>query len=223
MRPLSLLALLALAACQSPFNGANDALSVAERHPINVDTRMISENIAVGPETFTLTAAEREAARRLLEDFRVRGVGKLSIASPTSSPNAAAVVQVTAELTNIAKDVGVPVGALDIAGYRSSGAEQRAPIVVSYMVYQATPSACGQWDTNLSFSPLNKVSPNFGCATQNNIAALVENPRDLVEPETMTGADQARRAVTLKKYREGEVTAAKTMDDESAAVSEVNK
>jgi pilus assembly protein CpaD len=45
---------------------------------------------------------------------------------------------------------------------------------------------------------------NFGCATQRNLAAMVANPSDLVQPRGETPAYSARRSVALEKYRKGE-------------------
>jgi pilus assembly protein CpaD len=43
---------------------------------------------------------------------------------------------------------------------------------------------------------------NFGCATQNNLAAQIANPEDLVAPRGMTPIDATRRNAAIKEYRE---------------------
>lgn len=48
--------------------------------------------------------------------------------------------------------------------------------------WKAIPSPCGDFEDNLAYNPNNVHAPNFGCATQNNLARAVVNPRDLVEP-----------------------------------------
>ena len=50
----------------------------------------------------------------------------------------------------------------------------------------------------------NRHYESFGCATQQNLAAMVDNPLDLLYPRGMTPADAARRATVLDKYRRGE-------------------
>jgi pilus assembly protein CpaD len=47
----------------------------------------------------------------------------------------------------------------------------------------------------------------FGCATQQNLAAMVNNPLDLMYPRGLTPADAARRTDVLSKYRTGNATA----------------
>ena len=50
----------------------------------------------------------------------------------------------------------------------------------------------------------NRPYWNLGCAYQRNLAAMVDNPADLVQPRGETPAYTARRSVVLDKYRKGE-------------------
>ena len=45
---------------------------------------------------------------------------------------------------------------------------------------------------------------NLGCATQRNLAAMVANPADLVQPRGEDPISTSRRTVVLDKYRKGE-------------------
>ena len=67
------------------------------------------------------------------------------------------------------------------------------PIRISYVRYVAEGPQCGDFPTNLASQPDNLNSENFGCATQKNLAAMVANPADLVEPRTMTPRSEERR------------------------------
>jgi pilus assembly protein CpaD len=71
--------------------------------------------------------------------------------------------------------------------------------------------------------PDNPSPVNFGCATQNNLAAMVADPADLVMPRTMTASDAQRRGTVFEKYRKGEITATTRDQHDSAALSEVAK
>jgi len=223
LKPAAICAALLLGACQSPFNGANDAWSEQGAHPITVSTKLVSEQFRVGADEFTLRQDDREKVMSLAADYRGRGVGKLTIAAPQGSPNASVAVQIAAEMTDIAGGAGIAARDVDVAGYHAALGEPKAPIILSYTVYDASPSACGNWTTNYTFAPHNFTTPNHGCATQNNLAAMVENPRDLTVPRTQQAADQGRRQVTLDKYRKGEVTASQKDEQASGTSSEVNK
>jgi pilus assembly protein CpaD len=62
---------------------------------------------------------------------------------------------------------------------------------------------------------------NFGCAVQHNLAAQIENPRDLVEPRALGTSDAMRRATVMNAYEKGTPTAAAKTADQSVAVSNV--
>jgi pilus assembly protein CpaD len=63
--------------------------------------------------------------------------------------------------------------------------------------------------------------PDFGCSVQQNIAAMVADPKDLVAPREMGPGDAVRRATLVKQYETGAVTAAAKSQDQSGAVSTV--
>jgi pilus assembly protein CpaD len=65
--------------------------------------------------------------------------------------------------------------------------------------------------------------PNFGCATQHNLAAMVADPRDLVAPRRVDAADAQRRMTVLDKYRKGQTTPAEKTAAQSGTVADVNK
>ena len=52
--------------------------------------------------------------------------------------------------------------------------------------WKAIPSPCGDFEDNLAYNPNNVLAPNFGCASQNNLARAVVDPRDLVESRPAT-------------------------------------
>jgi pilus assembly protein CpaD len=56
---------------------------------------------------------------------------------------------------------------------------------------------------------------------QHNIAAQIENPRDIVEPRALGSSDAMRRATVMDAYEKGAPTAATKNADQSVAVSDV--
>jgi len=212
-----------IVACQSPFNGVKDAWTDQSAHPITITTHLVTNQFSVNPSDSALRQDDRDRFAALAADYLARGVGKLAITSPQGVANSAVAGQIASQMTTIANAQGVSMRDIDLAGYRAPGGAVGAPIILTYTVYDATPSSCGDWTTNYAFAPLNHVTPNHGCATQNNLSAMVENPRDLIEPRAMEPSSQGRRAVTLDKYRKGEITAGQKDDQASGTVSEVDK
>ena len=69
----------------------------------------------------------------------------------------------------------------------------------------------------------NKSYWNFGCASQRNLAAMVENPSDLVQPRPETPVYTARRNTVFDKYRKGTSTATQYPQSDSAKLSDVGQ
>ena len=78
------------------------------------------------------------------------------------------------------------------------------------------PTPCGDWSRNAGDTASNLPMPNFGCASQHNLAAMVTDPRDLVSPRAMGPSDAARREIVMQAYQAGKPTAATKTADQSA-------
>ena len=113
--------------------------------------------------------------------------------------------------------------------YRPTDPRLFATIRVNYPRIIADAGPCGTWPEDIGPSIHNKgyldnrQYHNFGCAAQRNLAAMVENPSDLVQPRTETPAYNARRAFMLDKYRKGESTATVYPDDNKNKISSVGQ
>ena len=68
---------------------------------------------------------------------------------------------------------------------------------------------CSAWPDRLENDFHNRNYKNFGCATQANLAAMVDNPLDLLYPRALAPADAARRSAVLDNYRKGDAYSAK--------------
>ena len=81
----------------------------------------------------------------------------------------------------------------------------RHPIIVgANRAY--VPHECGQWPDQTGStldSVYNKPNFNHACATQQNLAAMIKNPNDLIEPRREGESDARRRQTVITRYREG--------------------
>jgi pilus assembly protein CpaD len=210
-----------LAACGG-FNGREDALSTVQfRHPISVDPQVVTLQIDAPRDKVALSVADKAALNAFAGTYRARGHGLLSIAAPSGSPNERAAVALVAETRAVLAERGMKNGELGYAAYRASSANDDAPLILTYRRYVASASPCGNWSENLGDNPDNSRSPNFGCSTQNNLAALVEDPADLLGPREWDPAYAPRRDQVIENYRTGEVTEAEQSGNASGNVSEV--
>ena len=87
--------------------------------------------------------------------------------------------------------------------YRPDSSRTFAAIQLNYPKIAAVAGPCGLWPDDLGPSIHNKGyldnKPyfNLGCSNQRNLAAIVANPSDLVQPRPEAGAYTARRTFAL--------------------------
>jgi len=83
-------------------------------------------------------------------------------------------------------------------GYLEPG---QARIVLSRTT--ASVPGCPDWSATSDMNYSNGVSPNFGCAVNSNMAAMVANPEDLIKGQSGTGETViATGTKAIETYRE---------------------
>ncbi|MEL6378269.1 MAG: CpaD family pilus assembly protein [Pseudomonadota bacterium] len=204
---LALSATALLSACASAFNGPNDNPTVSERHPIAVDTQTVTLTLAIDPATDSLSGIDQARLRAFANAYLRNGHGPVTVTAPSGAKNDLIAQEMAADVRQYLHDAGVSYAAMTGASYRNNSAPGERELVLSYTHYVATPSACGIWKDEVRNRRKNISHPNFGCADQNNLAALVADPRDLVTPADEAPADATSRVRTIDAFRGGELTA----------------
>lgn len=116
-----------------------------------------------------------------------------------------------------------------VAGCKLDGAEiddyytptahyERHPIIVTKSGAHA--KRCGAWPEDMTETADNQSYANFGCSQQNNIAAMVANPEDLVRPRATTPADAMRRVKVFDNYRKGDAVASAEEKNQDVKISD---
>ena len=104
-----------------------------------------------------------------------------------------------------------------------------AAIRLSYPKISAEAGPCGLWPDDIGPSVKNKSYfenksyYNFGCAYQRNMAAMVDNPADLVQARPETPPDMMRRSAAFEKYRKTTATTTTYPEADKAKLSELGK
>jgi pilus assembly protein CpaD len=212
LRGCALLAALALGACAYPINGPEDAKTVAQRYPITVEPHMEMVRLPFNAARGGLDPASNADLERFARDYLDNGSGALAIAGSLRNPDAPRMI------ADRLVALGVPRDRILIGNPDTSDSDD---LRLSYIRYQAHAEACGDWSVNLASTSANQASPNFGCATQHNLAAMVADPRDLVSPKPLDPNDAQRRLTVLEKYRKGETTVTAKAAEQSGAISQV--
>lgn len=189
--------------------------SVAERHSFDVAPERVVLDLPA--DRGGLNQGERGAVRDFVAAYRQEGKGPLEVLGPSGSRNESSSQMVIGEVRKIARSGGVSSSALSYSAYRSK--EAKPPVVLRYTRYHAS-AECGQWPSDLDKDWQNVPYENFGCATRRNLAAMVDDPRDLHHPRRMTPRDSERRDEIFDNYRRGRPTGARTSSDDAGTVGQ---
>ena len=199
------------------------------RHPIVVQESVQSVVVFVGHARGGLSASQRADVIGLAQSWLHEGTGAISADVPVDTPNARAAADSFREIQAVMASAGVPPRGIVARRYRPDDIRTLATIRLSYPKIAATAGPCGLWPEDLGPSVKNKSyyenKPyyNFGCAYQRNMAAMVDNPSDLVQPASETPAYTVRRTTSFEKYRKGTTSATTYPDAEKAKLSDTGK
>lgn len=176
-------------------------------HPITISEMVASLDIPVGMETRYLPSGMEGNILGFARAFMMSGSDVIAIVLPAGSANAYAAAGIGVQVEYILVNSGVPAGAIQYRSYPAQANETGAPLRLAYVEIAASTEPCGPWTDNVARNYANENYAAFGCATQNNLAAMVANPLDLLYPRMMTPPDAARRITALANYQQGQATA----------------
>ena len=148
---------------------------------------------------------------------------------PVDTANAWAAATAFREIQAVLAAGGVPSRGIVLHHYHPDDPRTLPTIRLSYPKISAVAGPCGLWPEDLGPSILNdrysenKQYHNFGCATQRNLAAMIDNPSDLVQPRSETPAYTARRTAAFEKYRKGAATTTDYPEADKAKLSDAGK
>lgn len=191
-----------LAGCSSVATSETDTApyDYRQRHPILISNEPQAFNVHVGMRGPAFSSELETALRQYVQDYREHGTGSITIQVPTGAANELAAASTGQAIHYALVRAGVPRGNIEVAPYTVGDHSKAAPLQVSYLQVKAVVPRCGLWPTGSDTNFENRDAANFGCAAQQNLAAMVANPADLVRPQPMTPPLGSRRANTLKIY-----------------------
>jgi len=199
------------------------------RHPIAIQEADRSIVVFVGQARGGLSASQRADVMGLAQLWLGEGTGAISADVPVDTRNARAAAETFREIQALLAAAGVPPRGIVMRSYRPEDPRQLPAIRLNYPKISAVAGPCGLWPDDLGPSIKNKTwfqntqYYNFGCASQRNMAAMVDNPADLVQPRPETPPYTARRSVSFEKYRKGTTTATVYPESDRAKLSDTGK
>ncbi len=198
-----------------------------QRHPITLKEGEHTVDVFIGRNRGGLTPNQRADVLSFAQQWRHDATSGIIVDVPKGSAIKHAATDSTREILSILAASGVPRRAVYVRHYPLSGA-MVASIKISYAQLMADAGPCGQWPYDIgpaggAVYNRNKPYWNFGCANQRNLAAMVDNPADLVQPRGEQPAYEARRSVAIDKWRKGEIPSGKYDGFEKGKISDVGK
>jgi pilus assembly protein CpaD len=175
------------------------------RHPITLAEVEHNLDVPVGSGEHALTASTRDLIKGFAQDYAALSKSTLRIAVPMNAANSGAAHGVRSQVRKVLSDAGIPASRIIQTDYDPQSADASAPVKLSFIAVTAMTDDCGQWPSDLVVGRTvidNTNWENFGCASQQNLAAQIASPTDLVGPRGMTPIDAQRRAEVIRVYRE---------------------
>lgn len=206
---LATVAALSLGACAQSggmFQGETPPLTPTSRYAMRVEPGL--DRIALAVHETGLSSAQHEALSALAWRWKRGAAGRVFVQTPSGDD------RVSVDMAWAAHDalvrMGVPASAMTVEAYGAP--DGRAPILVGFETVQAVIPNCAAERGTMNQRFTNGPSPGLGCAVNANLAAQIDDPRDIVRPRGMTPSDSGRAAVVFQAYRTGDTTAA-TQED----------
>jgi pilus assembly protein CpaD len=172
-------------------------------HPITIAEQIESLDVPVSVDSQHLTAGARANVAYFAQQVLKSSTAIIAVVAPSGSPNQVAAAGIAVEVEDALRRNGVDPRSISYRVYRAGADERVEPVRIAFNHVAATTAPCGPWSDDATNTASNMHYGSFGCATQQNLAAAVENPLDLLYPRGLAPADAARRADVLAKYRTG--------------------
>ncbi len=185
----------------------NDA---RKRHPIAIREGKQVTEVFIGRDRAPLNASQRADVASFAHVWRGESTGGIVISVPYGTPNQYASSQAAREVRALLVASGIPDNLIATQSYQPDNPAKLSVLRLSYSKMVAEAGPCGLWPSDLGPTydtaayNENRQYWNFGCSQQRNLAAMVANPADLVQPRGESPSWTSRRTVVFEKYRAGQ-------------------
>jgi pilus assembly protein CpaD len=199
-----------------------------KRHPIAIREGEQTMELFIGNNRGALTPAQRADVMAFAHRWKREGTGGIAIDLPAGTPNAVAANDAAHEVSALLAAAGVPARGVTVRPYRPMDPAELATLKLNYPKILAEAGPCGLWPKDLGTSMDRSYAENtpywnLACASQHNLAAMVDNPADLVQPRGETSSYTPRRTYVVDQYRKGIDSATTYRNANSGKISEVGK
>lgn len=183
-----LLVSLALAACQEPQRAAE----YRDDFPLTVSPTTVSLSLEAPSGQRGLTGQAGLDFERFVRDYYNRGRGALTLMAPAGQSGRRGAEKFRSMLI----DAGILKNEIGVVGAGTGNI-----VTMSFNAFKVEVPECGRFTSKTTPNWTNRRHANYGCATRRNLGLMVQDPRDLKQAQTVSGADGSRAAGTVSGYR----------------------
>jgi pilus assembly protein CpaD len=198
-----------------------------QRHPITITEADHTLEVFIGSNRGELSATQRAEVLAFAQTWKREATGGVVVDVPVGTSNERTAAEAVRMIRSILVATGVPPDGVVVRGYHPP-TSALATIRISYPRIQAQAGPCGLWPEDIGPSMNRDYFENMpvwnqGCSSQRNLAVMVDNPADLVQPRAETPPYQMRRTAVVDKYRSGTTSATQGQTSADAKISDLGK
>jgi pilus assembly protein CpaD len=177
-----------------------------QRHPIVVAADTASLDMVVLSDRDGLDARSELDVVRFVRKYRQEGKGPLTLWLNSKNSGHRGVSASVNAIQRVAHDAGVGPRSFRVR-QRAVGGEAGQILTLSYDRIAAIGPQCGDWSESVARNPENLPYPNYGCASQRNLAAMVARPTDFIYAAQDVERGGEKRSGAYRSFRGGDAKA----------------
>lgn len=170
-------------------------------HPIVIAEKEQSLDLPVAASDRGMTRSQKTAIEGFLYGYDRSAAPVVRVIVPSGAANDVAASEASSDFVRVLRSNGVPDGRIAVMSYQAGSPEMSAPVRISYSAMKAQTGKCGRWPEDLLSTSENKHYADFGCSSQNNLAAQIANPADLLGPRKPSPIDAENRSDAIDQYK----------------------
>jgi len=170
------------------------------------------------PNGLELSARDKAAVDQFLQSYGRRGNGPLYVNVPANAQLGLGTQQAQALIRRSLSSNGLGRASVQTGQYQTAYGSP-APVVISYRTLKTVPQDC-RFSGDITDTYNNQPYDSFGCFQAANLAAMIGDPRQLLDPYEMTISDSQRRQTVYDRYIAGENPASTQPDRQQVSVEE---
>lgn len=215
MRGLRVLAPVVVVAASALLGGCakRDSITVGSipddyrtNHPIVIAEKEQHLDLPVAASDRGMTLSQKTAIEGFLYGYDRIAAPVVRVMLPVGAANDVAASAASSGFVGVLRAHGVPEGRIAVVSYQAGSPEVPAPVRISYSAMRAQTGKCGRWTDDLLDTSENKHYTDFGCSSQNNLAAQIANPADLLGPRKPSPIDPENRSNAIDQYKAREIS-----------------